>query len=43
MSFIVRRPSNEPGFMLTRQEAEGRNIRYETRGYVAEKPEGWRY
>jgi hypothetical protein len=29
--------------MLTRVEAEGRNIRYETRAYVAEKPEGTRY
>jgi ribulose-bisphosphate carboxylase small chain len=43
MSFIVQRPAHEPGFMLTRQEADGRNIRYETRAYVAEKPEGTRY
>jgi ribulose-bisphosphate carboxylase small chain len=43
MSFIVQRPADEPGFMLTRQEAGGRNIRYETRAYVAEKPAGARY
>jgi hypothetical protein len=29
--------------MLTRQESHSRNIRYETRAYVAEKPEGSRY
>jgi ribulose-bisphosphate carboxylase small chain len=43
MSFIVQRPAVEPGFMLARREAEGRNIRYETRAYVMEKPEGARY
>jgi ribulose-bisphosphate carboxylase small chain len=26
MSFIVNRPTNEPGFYLERQEAEGRRI-----------------
>jgi hypothetical protein len=29
--------------MLARHEAEGRTIRYETRAYVMEKPEGSRY
>jgi ribulose-bisphosphate carboxylase small chain len=43
MSFIVQRPSNEPGFMLARHEEGGRNIRYETRAYVMERPEGSRY
>jgi hypothetical protein len=43
ISFIVQRPSREPGFMLTRQETDGRNIRYETRAYVVETPEGERY
>jgi ribulose-bisphosphate carboxylase small chain len=43
LSFIVQRPSTEPGFMLARHEAEGRTIRYETRAYVMEKPEGSRY
>ena len=28
MSFIVNRPSDEPGFGLTRQESHGRTIRY---------------
>lgn len=31
MSFIVNRPNNEPVFRLTRQEAEGRAIRYTVR------------
>jgi ribulose-bisphosphate carboxylase small chain len=31
MSFIVHRPKNEPVFRLTRQEAEGRAIRYTVR------------
>ena len=43
ISFLVQRPANEPGFMLTRHEAEGRNLRYETRAYGMEKPEGARY
>jgi ribulose-bisphosphate carboxylase small chain len=43
ISFLVQRPSSEPGFMLVRQEADGRNLRYETRAYVMEKPEGSRY
>ena len=43
MSFIVNRPPQEPGFMLERQEAQGRSMRYTTRGYAAGKPEGERY
>jgi ribulose-bisphosphate carboxylase small chain len=43
MSFIVNRPKNEPGFMLERQEIGGRSLRYTTRGYGADKPEGERY
>jgi ribulose-bisphosphate carboxylase small chain len=43
MSFIVNRPAEEPGFQLLRQEAEGRNIRYTTRAYATDKPEGDRY
>jgi len=34
VSFIVQRPSNEPGFMLARHAEGGRNIRYETLAYV---------
>jgi ribulose-bisphosphate carboxylase small chain len=43
MSFIVNRPANEPGFMLERQEVNGRSIHYSTRGYGAGSPEGERY
>lgn len=43
MSFIVNRPPTEPGFMLERQEANGRSLRYTTRGYGAAQPEGERY
>jgi ribulose-bisphosphate carboxylase small chain len=43
MSFIVNRPGDEPGFMLERQEVNGRTMRYTTRGYGAVKPEGRRY
>ncbi len=40
---LVQRPSHEPRFVLARHETEGRHIRYETRAYVMEKPEGTRY
>lgn len=43
LSFIVGRPSKEPGFRLLRQETEGRNQRYTTVGYATDKPEGERY
>ncbi len=43
MSFIVNRPKTEPGFMLERQEVQGRSLRYTTRGYGADKPEAQRY
>jgi ribulose-bisphosphate carboxylase small chain len=43
LSFIVNRPSREPGFALVREEATGRNVRYTTRAYAAERPEGERY
>ena len=42
MSFIVNRPANEPGFMLERQEIDGRSMRYAIRGYGANQPEGER-
>ena len=32
MSFIVNRPESEPGFGLTRQEGDGRTIRYTVYG-----------
>jgi ribulose-bisphosphate carboxylase small chain len=44
MSFIVNRPSNEPGFYLDRQEGAGRFINYTIKSYsVAANPEGSRY
>lgn len=43
MSFIVNRPQEEPGFMLERQEVNGRSMRYTTRSYAADKPENQRY
>ncbi len=43
LSFLVNRPKDEPGFDLQRQEVGGRNIRYTTRAYAADKPAGRRY
>jgi ribulose-bisphosphate carboxylase small chain len=43
LSFIVNRPTNEPGFGLVRQEADGRNIRYTVESYATQAPEGRRY
>ena len=44
LSFIVGRPSNEPGFRLVRQELEGRRIAYTIESYSAvAKGEGSRY
>ncbi len=43
LSFIVNRPSYEPGFGLIRQEADGRNIRYTVHSYASDNPEGERY
>ena len=43
MSYLVNRPKVEPGFALERQEVEGRQVRYTTRSYAANKPENERY
>ena len=43
MSFIVNRPSYEPGYGLVRQEVNGRSIRYTVFPYAADNPEGERY
>ncbi|MBA3564344.1 MAG: ribulose bisphosphate carboxylase small subunit [Gammaproteobacteria bacterium] len=43
MSFIVNRPGTEPGFGLSRQEAEGRQIHYTVHSYATDKPENERY
>lgn len=43
MSFIVQRPSQEPGFRLQRTEEHGRTLRYTTVSYATDKPAGQRY
>ena len=43
LSFIVGRPAAEPGFTLVRAEGPGRSVRYTTRAYATERPEGERY
>lgn len=43
LSFIVNRPTEEPGFSLERAESNGRAIRYTTRSYATSRPEGGRY
>ncbi len=43
LSFIVNRPAEEPGFAITRQEAGGRQVRYTTSAYSAQRPAGKRY
>jgi ribulose-bisphosphate carboxylase small chain len=44
MSFIVQRPTYEPGFYISRQEIAGRMIRYTINSYSTQgKPAGERY
>jgi len=44
MSFIVQRPTFEPGFYLVRQEGRGRNIIYTIQSYAVQSAgEGARY
>jgi len=43
LSFLVNRPAVEPGFHLARQEGAGRQVRYTTRAYATDRPEGERY
>ncbi len=43
MSFIVNRPSEEPGFGLVRQEGHGRSVRYTVHSYATDRPETQRY
>lgn len=43
MSFIVNRPSKEPGFGLVRQESDGRSMHYTVHSYATDKPESERY
>ena len=42
-SFIVQRPSKEPGFRVVRQEGPGRSVHYTVEGYAVQRPEGERY
>ena len=43
LSFIVNRPTSEPGFELVRHEVDGRKVRYTIRSYASSRPEGSRY
>jgi ribulose-bisphosphate carboxylase small chain len=43
LSFIVNRPAGEQGFRLDRHEGDGRNLRYTTHAYAADRAEGERY
>jgi ribulose-bisphosphate carboxylase small chain len=43
MSFLVQRPTNEPGFGLQRTEEAGRTIRYTTFSYSNQHSAGQRY
>jgi len=43
LSFLVQRPTDEPGFRLERTEAQGRTIRYAVRAYSVDQPSGRRY
>jgi ribulose-bisphosphate carboxylase small chain len=43
LSFIVNRPTKEPGFRLIRQDSHGRNTRYTLESYASHAPEGERY
>jgi ribulose-bisphosphate carboxylase small chain len=44
LSFIVNRPTFEPGFYLVRQETKGRNIAYTIQSYAVQAAgEGSRY
>jgi ribulose-bisphosphate carboxylase small chain len=43
MSYIVQRPTDEPGFRLERQESNDRVVRYTTHAYVTDRPAGQRY
>jgi len=43
LSFIIQRPGYEPGFRISRQEAEGRKLVYTLESYsVLEQPPGER-
>ena len=43
LSFIVNRPSDEPGFRLEREDGHDRAIRYRLHSYATDVPAGRRY
>jgi ribulose-bisphosphate carboxylase small chain len=43
LSFIVNRPTVEPGFQLKRMRVGGRQIQYTIESYATDAPEGRRY
>ncbi len=43
MQFLVQAPAEEPGFLLTRTEAQGRMQRYGVTSYATATPSGSRY
>jgi ribulose-bisphosphate carboxylase small chain len=43
LSFLVQRPAEEPGFLLTRVEGENRTQRYAVQSYATTRPAGARY
>jgi ribulose-bisphosphate carboxylase small chain len=43
MSFLVQRPTVEPGFELVRAEGPGRTVRYTLRSYATSVPSVERY
>lgn len=43
MSFLVQRPTTEPGFLLERQEGPDRTQRYSVRSYATDRAAGTRY
>jgi|ERR1022692_3092273 ribulose-bisphosphate carboxylase small chain len=43
LSFIVSRPSAEPGFRLDRQETSDRRVSYSLHAYATDLPSGERY
>ena len=43
-SFIIQRPSSEPGFYMQRTDSDGRFQRYSIQSYAVQaKPAGYRY
>jgi ribulose-bisphosphate carboxylase small chain len=43
ISFIVNRPTDDPGFALRRQETHDRTINYTLHSYATDKPKGERF